>query len=83
VYAVNIVGKNVLVTHARTHARTHPRAHTHHRWYQELAEYKKTHGDCNVAINWLPNPHLGAWVNRHFYFYFYFYLNLFFLSDGM
>lgn len=36
-------------------------------WWQEkfdqLQQYKKQYGDCQVPVNWKENPSLGTWVN--------------------
>ena len=29
----------------------------------ELKKYKKEHGDCNVPLDYGPNPTLGIWVD--------------------
>jgi len=31
---------------------------------EELKEYKKKHGDCNVPNNWLDNQPLSSWVSK-------------------
>ena len=41
-------------------------------WYErfnELAEYKKEHGNCLVPYEWKPNPKLAQWVKRQRYQY--------------
>ena len=30
--------------------------------FQELVEYKKEHGHCNVPKGWKKNPQFGTWV---------------------
>jgi len=32
--------------------------------YEELVEYKRSHGDCKVPSKYNANPQLGLWVNR-------------------
>ncbi len=42
------------------------------RWerrFQELVEFEKTHGHCNVPILWPENPKLGRWVDNQRKFY--------------
>jgi hypothetical protein len=32
--------------------------------YQQLLQFKKQHGNCDVPIKWQENPQLGGWVSR-------------------
>jgi hypothetical protein len=32
--------------------------------FQQLKDYAKEHGDCNVPRNWIPNPQLGSWIRE-------------------
>ena len=32
--------------------------------YDELLQFKATHGDCDVPAEYLANPVLGKWVSR-------------------
>ncbi len=43
------------------------RASEKQRWmnkYQELVEYKRTHGTTSVPLNWKENPQLSSWVQQ-------------------
>lgn len=33
-------------------------------WFDELVQYKATHGDCNVPTRWANNRGLGIWVSN-------------------
>jgi hypothetical protein len=52
-------------TYIRMHVHVYIHVYMHMRWYNELVEYKRVHGDCSVPTQWAPNPKLGAWVNRY------------------